>query len=148
MNQIEQSRWQWFGNAGHLIVGQSCRFHLCTQVGDYLVSTVGEYWPERGSREVHAQVHDPKWLIKNQDLKGDYFDHAYMSRFGYEEVGCGRKYETMVFRAGKPCADPKCGCGLPTPTEWNELAGDGYNDAGAATRGHMAMCMKWAKEQP
>jgi hypothetical protein len=39
--------WKWFGTPGHLIVAASCRFHLCTQVGKYLVSTVGEYYPDR-----------------------------------------------------------------------------------------------------
>lgn len=32
-----------FGTAGHLCVSESCRFHLCTQVGNVLVSTVGDY---------------------------------------------------------------------------------------------------------
>lgn len=35
----------YFGNAGHLIVGNWCRFHITTRIGDVLVSTVGEYYP-------------------------------------------------------------------------------------------------------
>lgn len=35
----------WYGNAGHLCVSSDCRFHLCTEVNGYLVSTVGEYYP-------------------------------------------------------------------------------------------------------
>lgn len=135
--------WQWFGHAGHLCVGQWCRFHLCTKVGGFLVSTVGEYWPERGVREIHAEVHDPKWLNDNRHLKGDTFNSAYMKRFGFEEIGCGRKYETMVFPAGVPCSSLECGCGLP------EIGGseedvNGYNDAKAATQGHYEMCKKWS----
>lgn len=34
-----------FGNAGHFICGNMCRFHLTTQIGDVLISTVGEYFP-------------------------------------------------------------------------------------------------------
>lgn len=33
--------WKWFGTPGHYICSHRCLFHLCTQVGDYLVSTVG-----------------------------------------------------------------------------------------------------------
>lgn len=138
--------WKWFGNAGHLIVAEWCHFHLCTQVGPYLVSTVGQYWPDADVRRIHAQHRDPKWYGANSILRGDYFDAAYRKRFGYEEVGYNRKFETMVFTAGKPCADSGCGCGMPKPEDWGELDFDGYNDAGSATRGHMAMCEKWAEQ--
>src|SRR6266850_5484134 len=94
---------KWYGHAAHLIVGHDCRFHLATVVGKYLISTVGEYWPGRDSREIHAKVHDPKWAAENIVLKGDYFDFAYMKRFGFQEIGLNRKYETMVFKTGKPC---------------------------------------------
>lgn len=140
------SNWKWFGHAGHFICGHQCRFHLATKVGKYLVSTVGELWPERGSREIHAKVHDPQWLAENIHLKGDIFDHAYMSRFGFEEVGCDRKYETMVFLAGKPCKSKSCGCGLPV-ISGSELDFQGYNNAGDATRGHLKLCQKWSKKQ-
>lgn len=140
---IPRGEWVWFGNAGHLIVGHMCRFHMCTKVGEYLVSTVGEYWPSRQSREIHAEVHDARWLSENKALMGDTFDTAYMKRFGYEEIGSGRTYETMVFRAGAPCDADGCGCGLPA-ISGHELDADGYNYAGAATRGHYAMCEKWA----
>lgn len=137
--------WKWFGNAGHLIVGSWCRFHLCTQIGEYMVSTVGEYWPDRGVREIHAQVHDPEWLMKNSHLKGDYFDSAYMDRFGYEDIGLDRKFETMVFKtSGEYCTKGGCSCGMPIVRDWGELDADVYNTAGDATRGHMAMCEKWS----
>ena len=142
--RIPERDWKWFGHAAHFICGHWCRFHLATQIGDYLVSTVGEYWPERPSREVHAQVYDPNWLAANQHRKGDDFDHAYMKRFGYETIGFDRKYETMIFRAGKVCDAKDCGCGLPEIAS-SELAFDGYNDAGSAARGHFALCEKAAR---
>lgn len=141
---IAQSNWKWFGNAGHFICAQWCRFHLCTQVGTHLVSTVGELWPERVSREIHAKVYDPAWLAENKYRKGDDFDAAYMKRFGFQEIGFGRKYETMVFEAGKPCDVEGCNCGLPRISGM-ELDVDAYNEAGAATSGHFAMCVKWAE---
>jgi hypothetical protein len=133
---------KWFGHAGHFICSDKCRFHLTTLVGKYLISTVGELWPERPVREIHASVNDKRWLDEHSHLKGDNFDFEYMKKFGFEEIGCGRKYETMVFLAGKPCTDKKCGCGLPAISGL-ELDGDGYNNAGDATVGHMKMIKKY-----
>jgi len=39
---IPESKWKWFGDAGHFICSQWCQFHLCTLVGKYLISTVGK----------------------------------------------------------------------------------------------------------
>lgn len=35
--------WKWYGRPGHFCGSADCRFHLTTQVGPYLVSTVGDY---------------------------------------------------------------------------------------------------------
>jgi hypothetical protein len=114
-------------------------------VGKYLISTVGEMWPPRDSREIHAKVYDPKWLAKNKYRRGDDFDAAYMERFGFEKVGCDRTYETMVFKVGELCKSKECGCGLPE-INGSELDFLPYNDAGSATKGHMKLCCKWAKK--
>jgi len=137
-------RIRWFGHAAHFILGHRCRFHLATQVGKYLVSTVGELWSERPTREIIARSDDPKWLEANRHLLGDDFDHAYFKRFGYDTVGCDRKYETMVFKAGAPCKSKDCGCGLPT-IDGSEQDFAGYNDAGSATAGHLKLVKKWSK---
>lgn len=139
---IPTDQWRWFGNAGHFICAQWCRFHLCTQVGDYLVSTVGEHVPDEGVREIVAQS-------RGVDLtgRGDARLHDFMQKVGFCEIGYGRTYETMVFRAGAPCAAPGCGCGLPA-IDGEEQDMRGYTDAGAATAGHMALCMAWAGKGP
>lgn len=138
---------RWFGNAGHFICARWCQFHLTTQVGKYLVSTVGEYWPERSTREIMARTSDPIWIAANEQRKGDDFDSAYMRRFGFEDIGCDRKYETMVFKAGAPCTAKGCSCGLPT-IDGLELDFAGYNDAKAATEGHMKLVAKWSRPRP
>ena len=86
-----KEKWIWMPHAGHLCVGHDCRFHLSTFVGKYIVSTVGEYWPDRQIREIHAKVHNPEWFEKSKHLKGDYWDAAYFKEFGYEEIGMNRK---------------------------------------------------------
>lgn len=107
-----------------------------------MVSTVGELWQDRAVREIHAQVRDPEWLVMNVHLKGDDFDHAYMQKFGYQEIGYDRKYETMVFEiTGEEC---QCGCGLPKIVP-SELDSSSYNDAKAATEGHEKICRKWER---
>lgn len=119
-------QWKWFGHAGHFICGQWCRFHLCTLVGDYLVSTVGLYVHPRHSGG--SERSEAEWLAANPNG---------------EEIGCGRFYETMVFRAGAPCAAEGCECGIPAIAS-SELDFEGYVTAGAAAAGHLALCEKWA----
>lgn len=141
---IPKSEWKWFGAAGHLIVASDCRFHLTTVIGPYVVSTVGEYWPDRAVREIHAQVRNPNWLAKNKSKKGDEFDYAYMKEFGFQEIGFNRTYETMVFKLDYLCDKEECGrCGWPQIVP-SELDMQGYSAAGDAQRGHMEMCEKWA----
>jgi hypothetical protein len=141
---IPKEDWVWYGHAAHFICGQWCRFHLATKVGEFLISTVGEYWPDRIPREIHAEFDDPQWLANNRHLKGDNFDFAYMKRFGFQEIGHQRKYETMVFEAGKTCSDPECNCGLPTITG-HELAFEPANSAGVAAQNHYDLCEKAAR---
>ena len=141
---VPVEEWEWFGSAAHFICGRWCRFHLATKVGPWLVSTVGEYWPDRGVREIHAQIHDSAWLLTNGDRQGDDFDAAYMRRFGFEDIGYQRKYETMVFLAGDPCAVEGCACGLPSLASGTERDFAPANTARAATENHRALCAKWA----
>ena len=123
--------WEWFGEAGHFICGRWCRFHLTTKVGEYLVSTLGAYVPP--SAIGGSEQTERAWLQDN---------------WPGEDIGCDRKFETMVFKAGRPCAADRCGkCGMPE-IEGSDLDSGSYNDAGSATRGHMAMCQRWAKPNP
>lgn len=111
------NKWKWFGDAGHFICSYKCKFHICTQVGKYLISTVGK-------------------MPRGND----------MASHDYAEIGCDRLYETLMFRLGtEKCSEPHCNCGLPIPSDWGEIDGDGYNDAGAANRGHLALCKKYAR---
>ncbi len=136
-----ESEWRWFGHAGHLIVGNNCRFHLCTQVGAFLVSTVGEYVPDETSREIHCQV---RGIVL--EGRGDYRLADYMQKVGFQEIGYGRTYQTMVFRVRDVCHAPGCGCGLPT-LDSSDLDMRGYRTAGAATLGHLELCRQYATNE-
>ena len=120
-------QWEWYGNAGHFICGRWCRFHLCTKIGPFVVSTVGEY--VHPMRSKGSEMTESLWLADNQ--------------WG-EEIGSGRKFETMVFRHdGASC---QCGCGLPNH-DGHDLDSRGYNTPADARAGHMAMCEKYANQE-
>jgi len=140
---MKKENWVWMPHAGHCVIGHMCRFHLATYVGKYIVSTIGEYWPDRGSREIHAKIWNEKWYEKNKHLKGDYFDAAYFKKFGYETLGAGDKsiYETMVFKARKS----KEKCCRYVMVSGEDLDGQRYATSGEATKGHMKFCNKWSK---
>ena len=115
---IPAEKWKWFGHAAHLIVARDCMFHLSTQIGDVIVSTVGNWQPV-------------------SMRKGDKMPEP-------QEIGAGRKYETMVFAVNGKCEDPSCGCEQPDHNGHN-IDFDAYDTAGEANAGHLNMCRKWAE---
>lgn len=66
---IPRSEWYWSGYPGHFCAASDCHFFLHTRVGDYRVSTVGDYHPPHLGERSDPQL-----------------------------IGSGRTYETMVFR--------------------------------------------------
>lgn len=134
--------WRWYGNAGHFICSSDCRFHLTTEVGRFLVSTVGQYLPDSAVREITSKSRGV--FLEG---RGDAREADYMKKLGFEEIGLGRTFETMVFKLGTTrCTRPDCDCGLPDVADWGGVVQEGYNDAGSATRGHMKLCAKYAKK--
>lgn len=125
-------------HAAHLIVARDCQFHLATCVGGYIVSTVGEYLPDEPVREIFAESRRITLVGKGDTRLADY-----MQKRGFEEIGAGRKYETMVFRSRK--SDNKC-CPW-TAAGWLEIDAKGYNGPDEAYEGHMQMCAKWARKK-
>ena len=115
---INPRDWKWFGFPGHFILSSRCKFHLTTQVGNKLVSTVG--------------------ALTAKEHLGD------MEISEFDDVGLGRKFETMVFHAGTPCDFESCNCGLPE-IDGCELHMMGANDADVAQRNHF-LCCEWASE--
>jgi hypothetical protein len=136
---IPESEWRWFGWARHLIVGRDCRFHLATEVGDYLISTVGDYLPDEPIREILAKVRGVVLEGTGDDRRADY-----MKKIGYEEIGCDRMYETMVFKLSQgPCGCGE-GCGAREIAEWCEVDFARANTQREATDAHMELCRKYA----
>lgn len=142
----KKENWVWMPHAGHLIVGDQCQFHMSTYVGGgYLVSTVGEWWPDRLVRGIHAEIYNKQWYDANKHLKGDTFDRAYMKEFGFEDIGASSKYETMVFKA----TNKHGGCEACPWVQVNgrDLETARYDTAKEAYLGHLKLCNKWAAKE-
>lgn len=133
---MNRERWVWQGHAGHFIAAHLCRFKLNTYLGNgYLVSTVGEYVPERSTRECIASSREVEI-----EGKGDLWDLNYHKQFGFEEIGYGRKYETMVFKAKESTEE----CCLWEVADYGNIDFEPYNTAKDARLGHTIMCEKWS----
>lgn len=139
--------WVWMPHPGHLIVSSDCRFHLTTWIpggvgtgypAGVIVSTVGEWLPDAASREAFAEARG----IKLHGL-GDARRADWMNQCGYQEIGAGRLYETMVFPA-EPKFDEDHACCPFAAADWVEIDFAGYNDHGLAYRGHLEICRRWA----
>lgn len=128
---IPKSEWKWSGVAGHFICGYLCRFHMRTEIGDILVSTVGEYY-SGGPR-------DDSYVLESMGCTFPGQDRTF--------------YETYVFRLGdERCARVDCDCGDREPAEWSEIAGRRWTLRGQAQRGHLEFCDRaargeWAAEK-
>jgi hypothetical protein len=121
----------------HFICSYDCKFFLATKVGKYIVSTVGEYFPDSEIREIYAKSRGVKLEGMGDARRADY-----MKKIGFEEIGYGRKYETMVFKAVK---SPKCKACPFVIKSGNNIDGDSYNEPEDAYKGHLKMCLKYAK---
>jgi len=111
---MNKENWIWMPHAGHFICWYRCRFRMNTYVGGYIVSTVGEM------------------ILEGIDNERE---------MGFEEVGSGRLYETMVFKAQK--SKEKCCPWEIIVSEQMDMGG--YNNAVDAYEGHMKLCEKWSK---
>lgn len=146
---MSREDWIWMPHPAHLCVAHWCRFHLATYVNGHVISTVGEYFPDSSSRRgmLEWELKSPfnrknkEEIEKTLSQQGDAFDRYYLHFFDYDDIGCNRKYETMVFAAERRVDE--C-CPYDALVEFN-VDMMGYNCPGEATKGHYAMCEKFDK---
>lgn len=110
-------------HAAHFICGDRCSFRRATHVNGFIVSTVGEM--------KNPLVFDRATGGMRPRNDGDSPD----------EIGVGRMYETMVFRAVK--SPRKC---CPFLARGCEIDFAPYGNANDANDGHEKMVAKYAKK--
>ena len=128
---MSKDKWVWMPHAGHFILGHKCRFRLNTYVNGYIISTVGEYVPDNDIIDIKA----PEF----NGLRGDSKENAYIEKYICEEIGFGRKFETMVFKGEK--SKHKC-CPYEV-SDYGNIDFRGYNTPASAYKGHLKMCKKY-----
>lgn len=138
---IPKDKWVWMPHPAHFICAQDCKFFLATKIGKYIISTVGEYFPDYQIREIFAESRGV-----NLEGKGDARRADYMKKIGFEDLGHERKYETMVFESMKT---PKDGRGYCEACPFRIKSGhdidfNGYKKSKDAYKGHLEMCEKWS----
>lgn len=130
-------------HAGHFIASQWCQFRLNTYVGRYIVSTVGEYLPDEGVREIFASSRK----IKLEGI-GDARRAEYMKKIGYELLHYPDiLYETMVFRAIKATKKDKMCCPWRIKSGGDDVETSMYKTCEEAMRGHYKLCKKWSQKK-
>lgn len=138
MKKITKDKWIWMPHPAHFICAQDCRFFMATKVGDYIISTVGEYFPDAPIREIFAQS-------RNKPLEGmgDARRADYMKKIGFEELHYGGwLYETMVFKAKESEGCKACAFVIDSG---NNLDEEWYKKPEEAVAGHYKMCEKYSK---
>jgi hypothetical protein len=105
------------GCPGHFIAASSCRWRRHTQVGNYRVSSIGDYFP--------------KGLGTERETIG---------------AGDDAFFETMVFKTTKDLETGNEGCGCRAVSSWSEIDGTRYATAGEAQAGHEKFVAKYARK--
>lgn len=136
---IPKEKWIWMPHPAHFICSSDCKFFLATKIGKYIVSTVGEYFPDSEIREIFA---NSRGVIL--EGKGDARRADYMKKIGFEDIGYNRKYETMVFKARKGITCKVCPFVIDGGSDIDFCS---YNEPNEAYEGHLKMCKKWANKK-
>jgi hypothetical protein len=143
---IERKDWIWWGQAAHLIVAHECRFHLATQVGIVVVSTVGAWKQdqmneamkhETAAKRAEWEAHRKRAVQLGMERKD-----------GSHQIGAWRFYESMVFPIVGYCTETECDCGgLPDIGAASSVGFSPYNFALEAQAGHVDLCVEWSSDE-
>lgn len=140
----KKDKWLWMPHPAHFICARDCKFFLATKVGKYIISTVGEYFPDSRVRAIFAECRGIKI-----EGKGDEYDYNYMKKIGFEELHADKTfYETMVFKAVKVPKNDKRSCeSCPFRIDVQKCFDEvHYKTSAEAMKGHYKLCAKFSKK--
>lgn len=66
--------WKQYGYPAHFVGAHKCRFHLCTRVGNYIVSTVGDYFADGKPLQPLGSGEDSLFETMVFDFDGEHQD--------------------------------------------------------------------------
>lgn len=140
MNKIiTKDKWIWMPHPAHFICSQDCHFHMATKVGKWIISTIGELLFDMQVNEI---------LAKHRNIQlegmGDFRRADWMRKNGWEEIGMGRTYETMVFKAEK--SNEKNSCCPYRIASGSYVDFRGYKTSEDAYQGHLELCEEYSKK--
>lgn len=135
-----KDKWVWMPHPGHFVAAFDCRFHLNTYVNGYIVSTVGEWFPDAPVREILAQCEGI-----TLSGRGDERQYDYMKKLGFSDLSPGYKYETMVFKA-RPSYEGSCPCCPYVVENSDVLDSHRYRTSAIAYDGHLKTCELWGSK--
>ncbi len=130
-------------HAGHLIIGQHCRFRLNTHVNGYIISTVGEYVPDSAVRKILRECRGIKTDKIGDEEERDFILQTGGYRGYGDDIGYDRKYETMVFK-GRKSKHKCCPYEMVSPSNVDFA---GYNLAADAYKGHLRLVKKYSNKK-
>ena len=107
---------KYFGYAGHFIGAPMCLFIITTQVGNYLISSVGDY--------------RPKGCYEKQEIVG----------------GGKLFETMVFMTTENKCELSYCNCNMPEVVKWTPIDTIYANTAGEAQNNHEKMIKKYKRE--
>lgn len=80
MPTISESEWKWFGHPRHFCGSPNCHWHMVTEIGNFVVSSIGDYRPPMNEGQQKEIGCDRKY-------------ETYVFAIGNEvcECGCGQR---------------------------------------------------------
>jgi hypothetical protein len=140
---MNREDWIWMAHPGHYRWADFCRFRLCTYVGNYIVSSVGEYLPNFTEDNLD-KVNMIDSLIGLAKIRKEYSDDdSDIPGNSYEKlVGSSYLYETIVFKSLENTSECKCCIAI---CDDEEIEKNEYNTQELAFAGHYELCEKYCK---
>jgi len=93
---IPKSEWVWYGFPGHFICGRRCVYHLCTRIGNRLVSTVGAFYPNGPAKPMETIGSGDKSFYETTVFRCDgETDDGDPNITDWDKLSCER-YETSI----------------------------------------------------
>jgi hypothetical protein len=117
---MTEDEWVHCDQPHHFIGSRDCRWSRATRVGCWIVSSIGDYWPQHAG----ARLPPERRPLGHLDDRPAF-------------------YETMVFPADR-VGD---GCAVGGPLGWGNVTDEHYATEVEAEAGHEAMCRRWAARQ-